>query len=227
MGLDGDGAGAGAAAAVGRAERLVQVHLDDVEAEIADFGAAEQSVQVSAVAVELGAPGVNHLRDFEDVLVEEAERVGEGQHERRNVVVESGGERGEVGVAVGVGGDGLALEAGGGDGRGIGAVGGIGQEHFVTRFAAMLEVGADGQDARELAVGAGRGREADGVHAGYLGEEALEPVHEGERALGGRRRAGADGSARNRGVARGLRVLSGCTSWCTSRAGRSRCRRCS
>ena len=50
--LDDDGPGARAAAAVRGAEGLVHVQMDDVEAHVAEASAAEEGVEISAVAVE-------------------------------------------------------------------------------------------------------------------------------------------------------------------------------
>ena len=108
---------------------------------------AENGVQVGAVAVEQGALRVHHLRDLQDVLVEEAERVRERHHEAATSS-SSAAASAQIGVAVGVRGDGLALEAARAD-----IVAGFvpwaesGSEHLVTRLAAALEIGADGQDA--------------------------------------------------------------------------------
>ena len=41
---------------------------------------------------------------------------------------------------------------------------------FLARVALRLEIGADQQDAGELAVGSGRGLQGDGVHAGDFDE---------------------------------------------------------
>ena len=58
-----DRADAGAAAAVRDAERLVQVQVRDVAAEVAEPGEAEQRVEVGAVDVDLAAGVVHGLRD--------------------------------------------------------------------------------------------------------------------------------------------------------------------
>ena len=182
--LHADWAGARAAAAVGRRERLVEVEVDDVEAHVAEAGAAEEGVLVGAVAVEEGAGFVDHLRDLSDVGVEEAEGGGEGQHHRSYALVEVGREEIEVGIAVGVRGDGDDLEAGHGGGRGVGAVGGVGDEHLAAAHVAALQmVVLDHQNAGKLTLGAGGRSEADGVHAGDLGERFLQFVEDGQRAL--------------------------------------------
>ena len=57
-----DRADAGAAAAVRDAERLVQVEVRDVAAEVAEAREAEQGVEVGAVDVDLSAGVVHGLR---------------------------------------------------------------------------------------------------------------------------------------------------------------------
>ena len=59
----------------------------------------------------------------------------------------------------------------------------VGHEHLRPLLAARLVIGADHEDARELALGAGRGLERDGVHPGDLGEVPRQLVHELERTL--------------------------------------------
>ncbi len=59
-----DRADAGAAAAVRDAERLVQVEVRDVAAEVAEAREAEQRVEVRAVDVDLAAGVVHGLRDL-------------------------------------------------------------------------------------------------------------------------------------------------------------------
>jgi len=59
----------------------VQVDVDDVEAHVAGAAVAHDRVQIGAVVVESAADAVDDLRHLGDVLVEEAERVGVGQHQ--------------------------------------------------------------------------------------------------------------------------------------------------
>ena len=95
------------------------------------------------------------------------------------------------------------------------------------RVAAVAVVGADDQDAGELAVRAGGRLQADAGEAADLLQPFLQLVHQLQGAL---RRLGScsgcdEGEA---GQPRGVLVdLAGCTSSCTSPAGRSRCRRSS
>ena len=100
---------------------------------------------------------MHHPGDLDDVLVEQPERVGVGEHERRDVVVELRLERLQVDPSAGVDwartrGSKPATTAV----AGIGAVGRVGDEHLARLAPLRLVVGADQQQAGELAVGAGR-----------------------------------------------------------------------
>ncbi len=69
MRLRGDRAHAGTAAAVRDRERLVQVEVGDVTAQVAEAREAEQGVEVGAVDVHLSAGVVHGLRDLEHVVL--------------------------------------------------------------------------------------------------------------------------------------------------------------
>ena len=64
----------------------MQVHVHDVDAHEAGLGDADEGVEVGAVAVEVAALGVDDPGDVEDPVLEDAERVGHRQHQRRDVV---------------------------------------------------------------------------------------------------------------------------------------------
>ena len=70
-----------ASATVRGAESLVQVGVDDVEAQVTEADPAEDGVEVSAVAVDHGADIVEGVADFEDAWIEESEGAGKGEHE--------------------------------------------------------------------------------------------------------------------------------------------------
>ncbi len=72
----------GAAAAVRDRERLVEVQVRDVAAEIAEAGVAEERVQVRAVDVHLAAGVVHGLRDLEHVVLVHAVRRRIRDHQR-------------------------------------------------------------------------------------------------------------------------------------------------
>ena len=81
-----DRADARAAAAVRDAERLVQVEVRDVAAELAGPGVAEQGVEVGAVDVDLAAGVVHDLAQLGDGVLVDAVRRRVGHHDRREVV---------------------------------------------------------------------------------------------------------------------------------------------
>ena len=122
FGFDADRSGAGATATVRCRERLVQVEVHDVEAEIAEARAAEEGVLVGAVAVEQRAVIVQHRRDLLDLPVEEAKRGWEREHHRRHAVVQRLSEEVEVSVSVRRGWDGDHIESRHRCGRWVGPV---------------------------------------------------------------------------------------------------------
>ena len=82
---DADRADARTAAAVRDAERLVQVEVRDVGAELARRREADERVQVRAVDVHLSAVRVDDLADLPDARLEHAVRRGVGDHDRGQV----------------------------------------------------------------------------------------------------------------------------------------------
>ena len=166
-------AGARTAAAVRRRERLVQVQVHHVDAEVAGARDADQRVHVGAVHVDQRAFGVQDFGDARDVFFEHAERVGIGDHQRGDIFVDGARERFDIHHAAIVGLDVLHRVAGHGGGGGIGAVRGIRNQKLLARIALRLKQRADQQDAGELAVRAGGGLQRDGVHAGDFGEHAF------------------------------------------------------
>ena len=81
-------AGTGPATAVRCREGLVQIEVHDIEAHVAGPRDADQRVEVRTVVVEERTGVVRQLRDLQDVLLEDSERVRVGQHDRGDVRVE-------------------------------------------------------------------------------------------------------------------------------------------
>ena len=168
--LHGHRTAARSAAAMRRRERLVQVQVHHIDAEIAGPRDADQRVHVGAVHVDHGALCVQNLGRVDDVLLEHAERVRIGDHQRGHIFGDDALQRGHVehaglarfDILHGVSGD-------GGRGR-IGAVRRIGNQNLLARIAALFEQRANQQDAGELAMRARRGLQRDRVHAGNFGE---------------------------------------------------------
>ena len=74
---------AGPATAVGDAERLVQVEMRDVTAEVAGLRETEQGVEVGAVDVDLAAVLMDQGAHLTDALLVDAVGRGVGDHDRR------------------------------------------------------------------------------------------------------------------------------------------------
>ena len=125
---DRDGTGARTPAAVGRGEGLVQVHVHDVKAHVARTHGAEDRVQVRAVVVEQSTDVVHRRGDLGDLLFEESERVGVGQHDAGDVGTERGFQLLEVNQPAVVRRNRRHLVAAEGHRGGVGAVGRVGDE---------------------------------------------------------------------------------------------------
>ena len=179
-----DRPGPGSAAAVGRREGLVQVEVHHVEAHVAGPRHPDQRVEVGAVVVQQRAGVVGEPRDLEDVLLEDAEGVGVGHHHRGDVLVEVGGEVGDVDGAVHVALDRHHLEAARRRRRRVGAVRAVGDEHAgALGVAAVRVVRLDHAQPGPLAVRAGGRLQRHPRHPGDRGEHPLQPPHQLERAL--------------------------------------------
>ena len=146
---------------MGRAERLVDVEVHDVEAGLAGLEPAQDGVEVGAVHVGQRAGLVDRVEQLADPRLEQAERRGVGDHHRGRPRPEGGPERVDVDAAVGGRRDGDRLEAGHRRGRRVRAVRAVRDEHLVALgVAARAVVGADHQDPGQLALRPGRGLEA-------------------------------------------------------------------
>ena len=218
---DGDRAGAGAAAAVRAGERLVGVVVHQVDAHVARPGDAEDGVHVGAVEVEQAAAVVQQLGDRADLRVEQAERVRVGHHEDGRLVAQLGLEVVEVDQAAAVALDRDRLEAGEMGRGGVGAVGAVGDQDLGPALAPVAEVGRGDQQRGQLALGAGRGLQADGVQAGDLRRASPGARRAAPASPGRCSRPGRGAARRSRAGPPAARSASGCTSSCTSRAGRN------
>ena len=134
-------------------------------------------------------------------------------------------QRGQIDVAVAVGGD-LAHRVAAHHRRGrIGAVRRIRHQDLgASRVAARVVIGADHRHAGKFALRARHRRERDGGHAGHFLEHFLQFEQAGQKALPGVFRASADGAPETAAAWPAGCRRAGCTSWCRSRAGRSGCR---
>src|SRR5699024_4613435 len=101
---DTNGAGAGTTAAMRRGERLVQIHVDDVEAHVAGPHLAEDGIQFGAIVIQQAAGFVDNGRDVLDVLFEPAQRGRVRQHDAGSLRTNGGFQHLDVNIAVRVGG---------------------------------------------------------------------------------------------------------------------------
>ena len=146
----------GTAAAVGDAERLVQVEVRHVGAELARLGHADERVEVGAVEVHLAAVLVDDRADVADLGLEHAVRRGVRHHQARQlrgVLGGLGAQIVEVDVAAVVALDHHDAQAGH---RRAGGVGSVSrrrdQAHVAFGVAAVVVVGPDGEQSGELAL---------------------------------------------------------------------------
>src|SRR5699024_5973645 len=137
---DTDGAGTRAATAVRRGERLVQVHVDDIETHVAGPYLAENSIQIGAVVVQQTAGSVHDLRDFLDVLLEHPQRRRVGEHDAGSLRADGGSQRPNVDIAIRIRGNfPYRAAAHHGSGR-VRAVGGVRHQNFGTCAVTALIV---------------------------------------------------------------------------------------
>ena len=213
------------AAAMRRGKRLVQVHVDDVEAHVTRTHLAENGVEIGAVVVQQPARVVHDLRHFLDATLEHAAGGRIGEHDAGGIRTHRRLQRFDVDVAIVVDRDFPDHATAHGGGGGVGAVRGDRHDDFVAReIAARAVVGADHGDAGEFAVRAGHGRQRHALHAGDFFQHLLQFVHAGEKSLSGDFPAPADGGPGNPAAWRTGYRPSGCTSSCTNPADRSACR---
>ena len=173
------------ARAVRRRERLVDVDVDAVEAEIAGTRDAEKRVHVGAIAVHERAGGMHRVADLTHALLEETERVRVREHEASDVGSERALERLEVDVPARVALHGRDLVAAHRRGRGVCPVRRVRNDDppALLGLAALRVVCLEHKQRGELGLRAGLRLQRDEVHAGDLHEHLLELVREREDAL--------------------------------------------
>ena len=166
-----------------RRERLVQVQVHHVGAEVAGTHLADQRVHVGAVHVKQRALGVQHFGDLVDLLLKHAQRVGIGEHQRGHIFVDLRHQRRDVHHAGGIRLQVLDRVAGHRRGRRIGAVRRIWNQHLLARIALRLQIRAHQQNAGQLAMRAGGGLQRDRIHAGDFDELLAQHLQDAQRAL--------------------------------------------
>ncbi len=184
---DADRAHSRSAPTVRDTERLVQIEVADVRAEISRAGEPHHGVHVGAVHVHLAAVLMHQVTDFANSLLEDSVSGGIGDHQRREPLRVSLGllpEIGDVDVAVGVGFHHNHLEAGHDGARRVGAVRGLGNQADVPTFLpARLVIAANHQKTGELSLRARVRLQGHGVEARDLGELVLELLEKPPVAL--------------------------------------------
>ena len=193
-------ADARAAAAVRDAERLVQVQVADVAAELARPGQADQRVEVGAVDVDLAAGVVHGRADVGDVVLVDAVGGRIGDHQRRQPVgmLATLARRSSRSTSP------LSRQRHHDDPHpgqrrrcGVGAVrAGRDQADVAVRFAAAGVVVVDRQQAGVLALRAGVGLQRDRVIAGDLRPASSPGRRSGDAAPGCRMPGRTDAGAR-------------------------------
>ncbi len=161
--------------------------MHGVDTEIARPHPADDSVEVSAVAVEIGTRLVHRIGDFHDVALEEAAGVRVRQHDRRDIGSELRLEGLEIDAALPGRGDGIHLVAEQRGGCRVRAMRRFRHQHAGTLvvLAARDQCRADRHHAAELAMRARLGRQRDARHAGQFLQPVRKFVHQFERALHG------------------------------------------
>ena len=144
----------------------MQVEVHHVDAEVAGPHFADQRVHVGAVHVEQRALGVQDVGDLVDLLSKTPSVLGLVSISAATSSFTCASSDANVDHARCVRLQVLDLVAADRRGGGIGAVRRVGDEDLLARIALRLVIGADQQDAGELAMRAGRGLQRDGVHAG-------------------------------------------------------------
>ena len=151
----------------------MQVQVHHVHAKVAGAHLAHQRIHVGAIHVEQRALGVQNVGDFMNLMLEDAQRRGVGEHQRGGFSVHLPRERFEIDAAVGIRFQILDRVAAEGRGGRVGAVGRVGNKHPLARISLRLVPGPREQDSRELAVRAGRRLQRDHVHARNFEQAAL------------------------------------------------------
>src|SRR5882762_10020836 len=80
-----DRADARSAAAVRNAERLVQIEVRDIGAEVARRGEADERIQIRAIDINLATMGMDNLANLVDPRLEHAMRRRIRHHDRRKI----------------------------------------------------------------------------------------------------------------------------------------------
>ena len=185
---DADGAHTGTTSAMRDAERLVEIEVTDVGADVARPAETDLGIHVGAVHVYLAAVLMNDLADLPDRRLEDAMRRRIRHHQRAERVTMLFGFRLEVGdvdVALRVGPDDDDLHArhhGAGRIRPVGRLGN--QARRAMAFAPMLVIRANHEQSGEFSLRSRVGLQRYFREAGDLREPLLELAEQRRVSLG-------------------------------------------
>ncbi len=180
-----DGTAARTAAAVRRAEGLVQVEMNYVEAHVSGTHHSHNRVEVCAVVIAQTARLVHYFGDFQNIFVKQAQSVGVCKHKSRRVVADKRFQSLNVHSALAVAGNGNDFKAAHVRAGGICAVRRVGhKDFFAFEVVSVLVVLFDQHHARKLAVRACRGLKRNGVHARDFAQLVGQRVQNLHAALG-------------------------------------------
>ena len=152
----------------------MQIQVHQVDAEVAGTHFADQRVHVGAVHIKQAAFSVHDVGDLVNLLLENSEGVGIGQHQRGDFFIHLRGKRGHIHHALCIRFQILDGIANHGCGCGIGAVSGVRNQNLLARRAFGLMVSAHHKQAGQLAMRAGGGLQGDRVHASDFDQAIAE-----------------------------------------------------
>jgi hypothetical protein len=133
----------------------VQVEVQHVHPEVTDVDDAHDGVHVGAVAVDQAALGMNDVGHLTDVVFEQPQGVGVGDHDAGGVLVHQFRHRFGQQNPIRTGFDWHGLKAAqGGAGR-VGAVGRVRDKDFGAWLALVFVVGGEDQHTGQFALGTG------------------------------------------------------------------------
>ena len=144
--------------------------MHDVHAERPGSRDAHQRIHIGAIHVDQSALRVHDPADLADLGLEDAERVGVGQHQSRYFFGHGLLECARVDAAPVARLEGPHLIPRNRDAGGVGAVRGVRNQHVLPPAASVFKTGADHQESCKLALRARRRLEGHGAEAGNLSQ---------------------------------------------------------
>ena len=153
----GDRSGARTAATMWSAESLVWIKVHHVGAKIAGARDAEDGVHIRAIEVNQSADAVDHVGDVENLPLKNAQRIGVGDHEHADLIVEFFAKIVDVDQALGRAVDGHIIEPGHVRAGGVRSMRAVRREYLGPVLAKVAKVCGSDEQGGKLALGA-RGR---------------------------------------------------------------------